>query len=165
MPLYDFSCENPDCPTETFEDFNKFNEGPLGHCPDCKQLSQKRLISGGMFVSIKGYQTLGSLADKNRKEMGQYNYDKKMKEKEERAIQASTYVGKTFNGGKSRQRQIGDRNYIPPWREGPIDKSLEKLVPKIVEDQPSKIDIKTAEEAHRYIMTGKKGQGSGPPTI
>ncbi len=112
-------------------------------------------------------QTLGSIADKNRKEMGQYAYDKKMKEKEERAIQASNYVGQTK--GTPRERKVGDKDYIPPWRDTKtIDKSLERLSHPIIASsskEPPKIDIKTAEEAHRYIMTGKKGQGSGPPTI
>lgn len=122
-------------------------------------------------MQIKGYQTLGSLADRNRKEMGQYTYDKKMKEKQERAIQASNFVGKTTSNAKPRERQVGDRDYIPPWRESKkIDKSLEKIAPivslaKKDNSELKKQAVKNAEEAHRYIMTGKKGAGSGPPTI
>ena len=90
-----------------------------------------------------------------------------MKEKEERAIQASTYVGQMVEGAHNRERKVGDRDYIPPWRTTKeIDKSLERLAPPVVvPEKPSKLDIQTAEEAHRYIMTGKKGQGSGSPTI
>ena len=163
MPLFDYICSNPDCPVETFESFSSFNEAPLAKCA-CGQFTEKRLISGGTFVSIKGLQTLGSLADKNRKEMGQYLYDKKMREKEERAIMASNYVGQS--NGTPRERKVGDKDYIPPWRSTKeIDKSLERLAPPVVAQESTKLDIKTTEEAHRYIMTGKKGQGSGPPTI
>jgi putative FmdB family regulatory protein len=165
MPLYDYVCCNEECLVEVFEAFTHMNEMPFAQCPGCNECTPTRLISGGTYIAIKGFQTLGSIADRNRKQMGQYLYDKKMKEKEERAIQASNYVGQVYNGGKARERSVGDRNYTPPWRSGKIDKTLEKLTPNIVEDKPTKIDIRTAEEAHRYIMTGKKGLGSGPPTI
>jgi predicted nucleic acid-binding Zn ribbon protein len=168
IPTFDYICNNPDCHVETFESFSGFNEAPLAKCDTCGELTQKRLISGGSFLFIKGFKTLGSLADENRKKMGQYTYDKKMKEKKEREIAASKFVGETFNGGKPRERSVGDKDYIPPWRETKkIDKSLERLAPPIIstEKEPPKIDVKTAEEAHRYIMTGKKGPGLGPLTV
>lgn len=160
MPTYDFVCENKKCDCITFESFNHFNDAPLAKCPECMEFSSKRLIGGGLCIINKSPQTLGGLADKNRKAMGSYLYDKKMREKRERAIQASNYVGKTFGNTSTRKRDIDDREYVPPWREGPVDTSLAKMV----EIEPGTEFVKITKEGQRYIMEGKKGEGAGNAT-
>lgn len=51
MPTYDYYCEN--CGFE-FEEFQSIGSEPLKKCPECGELSLKRVISGGAGLIFKG---------------------------------------------------------------------------------------------------------------
>lgn len=63
MPIYEYQCEN--CGKE-FEEWQKFSDPPVDHCPDCGGHS-RRLISQSTFV-LKG--TGWYVTDYARKDSG-----------------------------------------------------------------------------------------------
>lgn len=57
MPTYDFKCD--EC-QHTFEAFQKMSDDPLRQCPQCGEITLRRLIGGGAGILFKGtgfYQT------------------------------------------------------------------------------------------------------------
>lgn len=48
MPTYEYKCENPDCACAMLVE-QKITDPKLVECPECKQATLKRLISGAAF--------------------------------------------------------------------------------------------------------------------
>ena len=63
MPLYDYECEK--CSHQILDVKQSFNDDPLSFCPECKEPSLYRVITGGVHSFVKGSNTIGSIADKN----------------------------------------------------------------------------------------------------
>ncbi len=51
MPTYDYQCSSCD---EVIEIFHSIKDSPKRECPQCSNLTLKRLISGGAGVLFKG---------------------------------------------------------------------------------------------------------------
>lgn len=82
MPTYDYKCDN--CGNELNDIFQSFKEEALVKCPSCSQDSLVRVIYGGLGTFVKDVKTIGQLADKNWKSMGNYKrseVENKTKEK------------------------------------------------------------------------------------
>jgi putative FmdB family regulatory protein len=63
MPTYDYECK--DCQHQVLDVFQKFDEDPLTECPKCNKEALFRIVTGGIHASVKGVNTIGSLADHN----------------------------------------------------------------------------------------------------
>lgn len=70
MPRYDYLCES--CGHEINDLYQSFSEDSLIKCPSCSQDSLGRVIYGGLGTFVKDVKTIGQLADRNWKSMGQY---------------------------------------------------------------------------------------------
>ena len=70
MPTYDYVCES--CGHEINDLYQSFSEDTLVKCPSCGQDSLNRVIYGGIGTFVKDVKTVGQLADKNWKSMGNY---------------------------------------------------------------------------------------------
>lgn len=53
MPTYEFLCKNTEC-NHTWEEIQSIKDLPLEECPECKQLTAKRLISASAFILAGG---------------------------------------------------------------------------------------------------------------
>lgn len=53
MPTYEYECENPECKCSMAVE-QKISEATLVECPECKQATLKRLISGKGAFSLSG---------------------------------------------------------------------------------------------------------------
>lgn len=53
MPTYEYACENPDCRCEMQVE-QKMSDAKLACCPECKQETLKRLISGKGAFALNG---------------------------------------------------------------------------------------------------------------
>lgn len=96
MPFYQYECK--DC-LFTEEVIQSIKDSPLKCCPSCKNESYRRVISIDYtpHCSVKNYNTIGSLADKNWKKMGQYEKDKKLKESNIEKIKETKEYNKKMN--------------------------------------------------------------------
>jgi putative FmdB family regulatory protein len=66
MPTYQYICDN--CKDE-FETYQSINDEPLLRCEKCDCHQLRRIISGGIYTSVRKSDselTLGHLADRNR---------------------------------------------------------------------------------------------------
>lgn len=71
MPTYDYECKN--C-QYTFEQYQSIHDEALLRCPNCDQHKLQRIITGGIYVSIRKSDSeikLGHLADRNRSRLSQ----------------------------------------------------------------------------------------------
>lgn len=76
MPLYDFECRECKYSEEIFQGYSDPGEK---ECPKCNHNSFRIVINSCPHVSVKQYNTIGSLADKNWNQMGHYEKESKMK--------------------------------------------------------------------------------------
>ena len=89
MPTYDYICN--DC-NEMYEYFQSMSDGPLTKCPECKEDSLRRLISGGTGLIFKGSGYY--LTDyKNKKDKDSNKKDNSSKKKNKKSKQKKK-VGK-----------------------------------------------------------------------
>jgi putative FmdB family regulatory protein len=140
MPIYQYSCDNPECECDTFETYQSIKEGALKICPYCQTQSIERVIHSVYVFIRQEPKTLGSLADANRKRLGEsYCQEQEQKIREER-LSASEFVGKLPKGASKGPKRIA---MDTPWRKAnePVDLSLAKM---------------NKEQKQKYIMTGKK---------
>jgi putative FmdB family regulatory protein len=66
MPTYEYVCDN--CSNQ-FEQYQSIHDDPLLRCSQCNKHTLRRIISGGIYVSVKKSDNeikLGHLADRNR---------------------------------------------------------------------------------------------------
>ena len=84
MPTYDYICKKCE---KTFEYFQSMSDTPKKECPDCKQDSLRRIISGGTGLIFKGsgyyltdYKNKKS-KEPEKKDSGDKKKDKKSKKK------------------------------------------------------------------------------------
>jgi len=86
MPTYDYICN--DC-NKMYEYFQSMSDNPLTKCPECKNNSLRRIISGGTGLIFKGsgYYLTDYKNKKNKKTDTKDNSvkkkDKKIKKKKE----------------------------------------------------------------------------------
>ena len=59
MPTYEYRCNNPKCEL-LWETEQKIKDNPLTECPECKENTAQRLISGGTGFVLKGNGWFGS---------------------------------------------------------------------------------------------------------
>ena len=70
MIRYDYTCQN--CDHEIRDVEQSIKDKPKKVCPSCGKRKLKRLLYGGLGVSVKSGTSIGQLADKNAKDMGNY---------------------------------------------------------------------------------------------
>lgn len=138
MPIYQYSCNNKDCECETFETSQSYKDEALTVCPYCKMESIYRVMSL-MHIAVKEVKTVGQLADKNRRAMGQYGYEDAMRKIQEDKLTTNQFVGSLPKGASVVQREAKDT----PWRKATenVDTSLARM---------------NKEQTERYVMMGKK---------
>ena len=77
MPIYEYRCNACGYETEIFQSMNAKN---IKKCPNCLQKKFEKLISGGCHAFVTAVTTLGQLAERNSKSMGDELVAKKMDE-------------------------------------------------------------------------------------
>jgi putative FmdB family regulatory protein len=80
--LYDYICSN--CSHEWNDVKQSMKDKPKKKCPECGKHALQRVLYGGAYVFVSNANTVGQLADRNRKDMGHYQrseLDDKAKEK------------------------------------------------------------------------------------
>ncbi len=131
MPTYRYECEACD---SVFELVQGMTEEHTLSCPLCDGGTTLD-ITGGLATIDKTPKTLGALADQNRTKFGEAHCAEREHEHKYRTVKAKAVLqGKSPN-------DVPDLDYTPPWRKGPLDKSLLKL---------------DAEGRRKYVTTGKK---------
>ena len=113
MPTYDYECSECGYQEEVFQ---KFSEDPLVTCTSCGETSFRRVMLQPPLAFIKGEpNTIGQLADRNRKKMGTYelqdreqsdNMEEYMAGKEERNTRNK--INKMTDAQKRRYIERGD---------------------------------------------------------
>ena len=68
--LYDYICS--DCNYEWNDIKQSIKDKPKKKCPECGKHTLNRVIYGGAYAFVSNTNTIGQLADKNRKDMGHY---------------------------------------------------------------------------------------------
>lgn len=71
MPTYQYECKN--CKHE-FEQYQSIHDDPLLRCPNCDKHELFRVITGGIYGSVRKSDsdiTLGHLGDRNRSRMSE----------------------------------------------------------------------------------------------
>jgi putative FmdB family regulatory protein len=137
LPTYVYGCSN--CEIE-FEIIQGINELAVADCPHCDKITSTRLPQPFMLID-KTPHTLGSIADKQRSEMGRYQYDDTVqKMANERRVE---FKGKLPEG----TRQIEPVKDRPWWR---TDSSTPDY--KILKASPEKITD--------YVITGDRPAGT-----
>ena|SRR6185503_13072504 len=140
MITYAYKCKN--CTNELTVE-QSIKDSPIVHCENCGQNTLERVISGGLCTILKVDEpkTLGLLSDRNGKKFGKQYIAEKSHEIKNKNRKNRKYTGKLKEGAVQEDRSKIDFDYKPPWRDGPIDKSLAKLKGKSLEN---------------YLLTGKK---------
>lgn len=64
MPTYIYECSACE---HSFEEFQKITDKELKKCPDCGKKKLFKVITGGLHGSVVGYNTIGSVGDRNYK--------------------------------------------------------------------------------------------------
>lgn len=72
---YDYECRECEYAEEIIQ---SIHEESLTICPKCNSETFRRVINSAPAISVKNYETIGSLADRNWKEMGTYEKDSKV---------------------------------------------------------------------------------------
>ncbi len=135
MPLYEYTCILCDHHLEIRQ---KYEDGSLIFCPSCEHNSLRRVLSLGYIKTSTT--TLGSLAERNRREMGNNFYnDAVQKMANERVL--PEFKGKT--------------------REGKIPETVkpQTLPSKEYCNELRSINKMTPEQKTKYVMEGKKPIG------
>ena len=71
MNRYDYVCQK--CSHELRDVLQSIKDPPKKKCPECGKRGLKRVLYGGLLVSVKqDPTTIGQLADKNASKMGSY---------------------------------------------------------------------------------------------
>lgn len=138
MNTYEYRCE--DC--GDFEVHERFKKKPSATCPDCGKVTTDRLMSAPSVINM-GPKTLGTLAEKNTRNMGTYELQAKEQAQVERREKAEQHV---IDEGNRLGRKVVDKKKLktPFWRKKNADKSHIKKLGKLNDKQ--KID---------YINEGK----------
>lgn len=115
MPLYDYECSN--C-GHTIEDvLQGVDDKPLKRCPECGKHKLYKVVTGGIYSSVKEVNTIGSLADENyRKNKSKINeeYAKKKEIEEKNAPERPWYhkYGTATNKEISKMNESQKLRYI-----------------------------------------------------
>lgn len=131
MPIYEYQCSNTKC-KHNFEIYQSIKDDKLVVCPQCNKETLYRIIFAPMMVSVGEVKTLGSLAEKNTRNMSDEQRENLRKKHETKKV-----AGKRLPEGMSRQK-VNVKKNIQHQRK------MQKIL--------SKGDV----AVNKYIMTGKE---------
>lgn len=104
MPLYDYVCSSCE---HILEDVSQsIKDKPIVKCEQCNMDTMERVIYGGHVFVRREATTIGQLADRNTKKMG--NYERQSKEKEhniKRQLSEKQRLHKKINSMTASQKQ------------------------------------------------------------
>lgn len=83
MANYHYRCNDEECGYE-FETFQSIHADSLTHCDECEKETLQRVIYAAAVCTKVEPKTLGHLADRNRDNMGNYEYQEKSEKLAER---------------------------------------------------------------------------------
>lgn len=115
MINYDYVCSS--CGHELKDVLQSIKDKPKKKCPSCGKHKLERVLHGGLYGFVEHTNTIGQLADKNTKNMGNYQrseIEAKVKESKERIAPQNPY-GKDATASRSeinRMSETQKRNYI-----------------------------------------------------
>lgn len=116
MPLYDYICSN--C-GHRFETKQGIKDGPLTNCPACATPNLERAITTPLMIIDTTPKTLGTLAERNKKNIGSYELDKLGREHKTKKKQTLK-----LSKGMSRSTTNKER---PFWRDSDKPLNLNKI--------------------------------------
>jgi putative FmdB family regulatory protein len=79
--LYDYECTN--CGEVLDDVFQKGADAPLTLCPACNTNRLERIVTGGLYASVRNVSTIGQLAEYNTKRAGGRLEEERVKQLEE----------------------------------------------------------------------------------
>ena len=102
--LYDYVCKACDF---VWEDVSQsIKDKPKSKCPECGKHKLERVIYGGAGAFVKNVNTVGQLADKNRKDMGHYKRSEvDAKAKESKPVSQQESLRREINKMTPKQKQ------------------------------------------------------------
>lgn len=109
-----YFCKNCD---HEFETVQPMHEKLKRKCPQCGKLKLEQDLSGGFEPTIKKYNTVGSIAEKNTKNLGIYG-------REDREKQIHDKDKKMIAERKRKIENAGYKNYEPKKSSNFISKLL-----------------------------------------
>lgn len=124
MPTYEYKCDNNKCNCY-FDIKQSFDDDALVTCPLCKEDTLYKVIGVPHVFIYQEPSTVGHLAERNTKQMGNYEYESRVNEQSE----GKTHFAKTMSGNQS-------------------------PVPGMTPEKYSKLINATPEQTRRYIDTG-----------
>lgn len=111
------------------------------NCPICGKLTKNRLMSIPLYMKMGGCQTLGSLADKNARELGSYQKDSIIQKMANERRASRSYHGAIPEGAA--QVDLPTIPKRPIWRPD-SDVADTKLLSG------------TPDQINDYVLTGKR---------
>ncbi len=142
---YDYECSQEDCGF-LFEVEQRVTANRMRKCPMCHQRSLERVILVAPLGFVKGrVETIGQLAEKNSKKMGERGVRLAMEQrKRQEEFAQKTRMDNLRAKMPAGAKLLGVGNTDKPWY-GKMEKTTEK-----------KINIDSSgKAAHKYIMEGK----------
>jgi putative FmdB family regulatory protein len=138
MPRYEYICDG--CET-TWEAIQSYDDEPMTRCVVCQDTTQTRRVFSLGHIAIKGNNTLGAIAEANRKNLGG-EYDNIVQRMANE--RSTTFKGKIPDGASQVEKKKGDR---PMWRPD--------------RDTPDFGILKASDEQiTKYVMEGKRPIGT-----
>jgi putative FmdB family regulatory protein len=110
MPLHDYECTN--C-NKLFSDvYQKYEEDPLTTCEECGEESLQKIFATPNFFVTQEAKTLGQLADRNAKKMGQREVQERELKNKEKTKSAMSEAKKELYGNINKMNDSQKRRYI-----------------------------------------------------
>lgn len=153
MPCYEYYCDGCE---STWETIQSYNDEPTTECIMCHNTTQTRRVFSLGHIAVKGNNTLGAIAEANRKNLGG-EYDNIVQRMANE--RSSTFKGKIPDGASHvEQKKKGNRPMWRPDRDTP-DFGLLKGCKEIKSDD-GKAGFEVSDSTMKYIMEGKRPFGT-----
>ena len=110
MPLHDYECTK--CGKFFSDVYQKYEEDPLTKCEECGQESLQKIFAAPTFFVTQEAKTLGQVADRNSKKMGQREVQERELKAKEKNKSAMSEAKKELYGGINKMNDSQKRRYI-----------------------------------------------------
>jgi|TARA_R100000008_G_C3475817_1_gene111316 putative FmdB family regulatory protein len=110
MPLHDYECA--ECGKFFSDVYQKYEEEPLTKCEECGKESLQKIFAAPTFFVTQEAQTLGQLADRNAKKMGQREVQERDLKRKEQTKSAMSEAKKELYSGINKMSDTQKRKYI-----------------------------------------------------
>lgn len=139
MLRYDYLCTNQQCQLG-FEIEQRVSEEPLKKCPACNQASLERVILSPPMIMDLAPKTVGSLCEKQTRELGKYGLEEKRRQFAEKDRLAREQARKDIEQKLPKGAKLAPLQEGRPWYGRAPDNIIKTTDPK---------------RLTKYVMEGK----------